>query len=541
MEMVAEYAVPSQGTQALNDSRALEIENVSEGLHIDLWLRDSDVVSAIEAHPEGRRRDDYTRTAVRIGVLALQQAQGRVDAEALNSAGDRLITQLEGRLGNYQAQLSTVLTGALKDYFDPTNGRFHERVERLVKKDGDLERAIRGEMDAALLSMKQSLYDQLGPGSTFAQMISPTASNALLSAIRESVDALVRAQRDAVLAEFTLDNREGALSRLLDELTAKNGRFTGDLRESVETVIGEFSLDKEDSALSRLVKRVEAAQRQISAEFTLDSEESALSRMKRDLQGTIEALRKESAEFQQTVIAALEAMKARRQESLASTRHGKEFELAGFAFVEEACQKAGDIPEHVGDRAGDIKHCKVGDCVITLGPDCDAAGARIVCEFKEDASYDLRRSLGDLETARANRKAEVGLFVHSKRTAPVGLKPLARYGNDVVVVWDAEDEVTDTYLGAAIMVCKALAVRKSAADAELAADLDALDKCIREVERQAGYLDEIKTSSSTIRSGAEKILDRVEKMRSALGKQVETLDAQAGVFRRVLGATPAGD
>lgn len=227
-------------------------------------------------------------------------------------------------------------------------------------------------------------------------------------------------------------------------------------------------------------------------------------------------------------------MKARREESLASTRHGKDFELAAYAFIEDACQKSGDIPEHTGERVGATKHCKVGDCIITLGPDCEAAGSRIVCEMKEDASCDLRRSLNEIETARANRGAEVGLFIHSMRTAPNGLRSLARYGNDIVVVWDAEDELTDTYLSAAIMVCKALAVRKSVVDKKLSADFGALDKAIREIERQVGFLDEIKTSSTTIKNGAEKILNRVEVMRTALTKQIETLDAQASLIRALV-------
>ena len=46
----------------------------------------------------------------------------------------------------------------------------------------------------------------------------------------------------------------------------------------------------------------------------------------------IETIRKESVEFQNTVVAALEAMKARRQEAFASTRHGKDFEQAVYSF-----------------------------------------------------------------------------------------------------------------------------------------------------------------------------------------------------------------
>src|SRR5262249_33745733 len=155
-------------------------------------------------------------------------------------------------------------------------------------------------------------------------------------------------------------------------------------------------------ALSRLVKRVELAQRQISAEFTLDSEDSALSRMKRDLTGLVDDLRRDSAAFQERVVTALEAMKARRQESLASTAHGRDFELAAYEFIEQTSQNAGDIPERSGGRTGRIRNCKKGDCVITLGPDSDAAGACIACEIKEDASYDLAASLREIHEAREN-------------------------------------------------------------------------------------------------------------------------------------------
>jgi hypothetical protein len=151
--------------------------------------------------------------------------------------------------------------------------------------------------------------------------------------------------------------------------------------------------------------------------------------------------------------------------------------------------------------------------------------------MKEDASCDLAASLQELREARENREAAVGLFVHSKRTAPSGLRPLARYGNDVVVVWDAEDSTSDVFLAAGIMVCKALALRKGAMNDELAVDFAALDRAIREIERQAGYLGDIETSSQTIKSGAEKILKRVETMRSALTKQIETLDQQSEALR----------
>ena len=95
-------------------------------------------------------------------------------------------------------------------------------------------------------------------------------------------------------------------------------------------------------------------------------------------------------------------------------------------------------------------------------------------------------------------------------------------------------EGTDAYLSAALMICKALAVRNTSANDEIAGDIDLLDKAIREIERQSGFLEEIKTSSSTIKNGADKILNRVETMRAAFDKQIGALDTQASLLRKLV-------
>ena len=132
-------------------------------------------------------------------------------------------------------------------------------------------------------------------------------------------------------------------------------------------------------------------------------------------------------------------MKARKQESERGTRHGLVFEDAVFGFVSERSQEAADIAERTGNTTGLIKNNKKGDMVIELGPEAASAGARIVVEAKEDASYNLKKALEEMEEARKNRSASIGVFVFSKRTAPSGLEVFNRYGNDVVVIWDAED------------------------------------------------------------------------------------------------------
>jgi len=76
-----------------------------------------------------------------------------------------------------------------------------------------------------------------------------------------------------------LDNKDGALSRLISELTVESGRLKSNLTNEVEVIVKEFSLEKEDSALSRLMRKVEAAQQTITKEFSLDDDSSALSRL----------------------------------------------------------------------------------------------------------------------------------------------------------------------------------------------------------------------------------------------------------------------
>ena len=157
---------------------------------------------------------------------------------------------------------------------------------------------------------------------------------------------------------------------------------------------------------------------------------------------------------------ALEAMKAQRKESARSTQHGNDFETIASEFVEKEAQKSGDIASRTGATTGLIKNCKVGDLVVELGPDCTAAGEKFVVEAKEDASYTLAKARIEIETARKNRGARVGLFLFSAKTAPGGIDMLVRHGEDVFLVWDAEKIESDVILRVGISLAKALCVRQ---------------------------------------------------------------------------------
>jgi hypothetical protein len=220
---------------------------------------------------------------------------------------------------------------------------------------------------------------------------------------------------------------------------------------------------------------------------------------------------------------AIGQLQARRQEADKSTRHGLEFEGALCEQVQAICSAAGDVMQEVGATTGVIPNKKVGDAVITIGPEKAAAGARIVVEAKESASYDLAATLAEADIARRNRSAGVCIFVHSDKTAQAGVPDFQRYGQDIVIRWNAEDPASDVWLKAAIMVASAMSVRAATHDKQDAASFHKLDEAAARIRKQIEGFEEIRTSANTSSGAAGKILKRAQIMEDTLLAQLETV------------------
>lgn len=510
-------------------------------LLLELTVQDREVIDALWAYPEGPARDEFALRALRIGVLALKQAQGQIDAAAVRQEGDRLLQNVERALSQHQQLLNERLTAQLKTYFDPQDGRFHERIERLIRQDGELEQLLRrniGDDDSRLC---QTLAQHIGDGSPLMRILDPDAGDGLTAALRQVVEERLHEQRQRVLEEFSLDKKDGALSRFLREVQQHYDGISGDLAGKIDKAVGEFSLDDENSALSRLVGRVTDAQQTITREFSLDEEKSALSR----LRGEIVRLLKDQAEtatkFQEEVKVAIGELKARKEEAARSTRHGIEFEECLFAVVQQEAQRCGDVAEFTKEKAGVISRCKVGDIVVSLGPDSAAPGAKVVFEAKEDQSYHDRDALDELETCRKNREAQVGVFVYSSKTAPVGIEPFRRFGNSILVVWDNDDTASDLYIKVAFTLAKALCVSEQRQHAAEAADLAEMVKSVQAIESRIKDLDQIQKSATTIRNGAETILDNERRFRKTVDEQLENLRERIAALKSLVGGASGSE
>ncbi len=533
---------PSGGDPRAADAplelRRGEVDEASLGIDLVLQVRDPDLVEELMALPSDRERERFALSALRIGVLSLRTARGQVDAQTVQGEVERMLRTLEKDLTQHRDTLQVELGAALREYFDPKSGRFAERVQALTREDGELAGVIRSHVEGAESPLGQTLLQHLGQDSPLLRALDPSNAEGLLLSVQRGVDEALGTQRERLLAEFSLDNREGSLFRLVTELTENHGQLSQDLQGRIDSVVKEFSLDHQDSALSRLVHRVERAQQQIAEEFTLDSETSALARLRREMMGVAERQSETLHKLEKRMATELAALTARREAERRGTTHGHTFETALLAHLRPLAERAGDVFSETGHTTGLIRNRRVGDAVVELGPDQRAAGSRIVIEAKEDASYDVAQARAELDLARRNRGAEVGLFVLSARVAPESWRRFFRIGEDVFAVWDADDPTSDVYVDAGLSLARSLCTR---ARGENRSDLDLtlLERAIRDVEKQADGLDEIHSASGTIENSTKKIRERVRKMRANLMRSVTTLDECHEAVREELGAPPS--
>ena len=227
-------------------------------------------------------------------------------------------------------------------------------------------------------------------------------------------------------------------------------------------------------------------------------------------------------------------------EAKRGTQHGLAFEDALFQHVDQLCQKSGDIATNTGSTVGRIKNSKVGDIVVEIGPEHVAAGSRIVIEAKQKQRYPLKEALAEIETARKNRDAQIGLFVYSREMASETMEPFARYGNDFVLIWTPKDPSTDIVLQAGLSVARALCTRSATEAEKLEIDFEALERAMLDIEKQLNGFDEINTSANSVVSAANKILDRARIMRDKLSSNVDVLNTAIDDIRQVLADSDSG-
>lgn len=493
---------------------------------VTLGITDPEVLLALADHADGAEKTQFLLTALKVGVMALKAAKGTLDGDAVRREGDRLMAELGNRLNAWRSGFEERVTGSLARYFDPKDGLFMDRVDRLTRADGELSVVMRQQVADAHGHLTRLFDGFIGDNSQIVRLLDPTGENQLVDALRRTLDEVVATQHATMSRQFSLDNKDGALCRFLAELTQKHGDIHSALTRDLQAVVAEFSLDSDDSALSRLVARVEASQQRVAAELSLDEDDSALQRLNRLMIEHQRAMLRNQSDLAAKLDTVLASVTVRRSEAARGTRHGVEFEDALGEHLRREAEAAGDVLQDTGTTTGLVTHCKVGDHVLIVGPEKLAAGARIVVEAKESASYDLAKTLEEADLARRNRQATVCIFVHSTKTAPASIPTFARYGHDLVVRWDADDDDHDVYLKAALMVATALSVRAGTHGKSDAASFAKVDRAIERIRKAIEGFDDINRFAATARSSADKIVERARLTQETLLEQLACIGAE---------------
>jgi phage gp16-like protein len=518
MDSVAELIVDRSANDSVEDS------DLPYSLALELTVKDRDTIAELYRHAEGDCRDEFALAALRIGVLALRQARGQIDGDVVRREAERMIAELSKHLNDHARDVERKLSNTFTHYFDPNTGRFNERIENLVKRDGDLERLLRAQIGNQDSELCRTLAGHIGEHSPLMKMLSPDQKSGLLATLSEIVGKELNGQSERILNEFSLNNQDGALSRLVKQLTDKHDNLGRNLKEKIDDVIKELSLDDERSFFSRMQQSLDKTSKTIDKNLTLDDESSSLARLQREVRKLLHEQGESNQKFQEEVKTALAQITARKKEAAASTRHGITFQDAVGHFLQEQAQRRGDLLDVTTNKKGLIPpSCKTGDFVWELGPEAACPGEKFVVEAKEEQGYSFVDARKEIAKARDNRAARIGLFVYSKSVVPAGTDFLTRFGNDIFAIWDAEDAGTDINLLAGIEVARALCFREATRASDRAADFDSINAAILAIEKHANSLAEIHTLATTIQNNSGKILDRVRISRDAFDKHIAQL------------------
>ncbi|MGH7297796.1 MAG: hypothetical protein ACRELB_22850, partial [Polyangiaceae bacterium] len=212
-------------------------------MRLELLVTDPEVAHELGVRTEGRERDEYARQALRLGVLALRQASGALDAQTLQREGERLFHTVQELLVERTHHVTDGVSQVLGAYFDPKSGTLPQRLDGLTKRDGELETLLARHLDGDRSVLAQTLARAVGQQSPLFKLLSPEQSDGIVAVLSRTVDGALKAQTDHVLREFSLNEPASALSRLLAEVAAKNGPLTDAIDRTCKAVQTSLTLN----------------------------------------------------------------------------------------------------------------------------------------------------------------------------------------------------------------------------------------------------------------------------------------------------------
>jgi hypothetical protein len=165
---------------------------------LSLEIREPLLVAYFEPFEEPERSAKALES-LKVGVIALQTACPTLDTQIVKDQFAEIQSDFEQTLGQYFKAKDGVVPKSLDEFFGK-NGQVTQFFQSCFDPEGGrLVRLMAG---------------QIGPGSNFGRMLDPKNKDGVLALIEQKVNKLVEEKLDKVLNEFSLDDKQSAMSRL---------------------------------------------------------------------------------------------------------------------------------------------------------------------------------------------------------------------------------------------------------------------------------------------------------------------------------------
>ncbi|HET6881174.1 MAG TPA: hypothetical protein VFI31_13520 [Pirellulales bacterium] len=192
-----------------------QIDNNAAPLELTLPINDPIVYGYISQFEQSDWVAKAT-DALKVGVIAIQSASPTLDMRVVHEKFAEVETRFKDFVGDFQQEMAEQFTL----YFKDKDGHVPRSLDGFLGQDGRLPQLIRSWFDPADGKLGKLMEAQVGPSSKFARSLDPKNKDGVIMLIEASMQKLLEDRLNDVLAQFSLDEEDSAMSRfktLLDE------------------------------------------------------------------------------------------------------------------------------------------------------------------------------------------------------------------------------------------------------------------------------------------------------------------------------------
>jgi hypothetical protein len=368
-----------------------------------------------------------------------------------------------------------------------------QRLAEFVDDHGVLAHLLEKYLAPQNSVLAQTLAREVGESSPLFRMLSPTDSEGLVKVLEAQLRRVMNDGHAELIRALDPLAEDGAVARFLKSLRDELKGADEDRAKQLASALNALDANDQNSLINKLVRETNSARQAVLHAVNPDAPGSAMGIMKqtvttlltehsRSQAEVLKAQQERQERFEKEVREALVRLETRRAQERLSPRGGIEFEDAVVQFIAQAVRGAPCIVEATGNTPGLRTRCKKGDLVLRFTQESAFAGA--------------------------------GVFVIARSHAPEGFPTFARFGSNVLVVWDETDVAADAYLHAAILLGLALATRVRTVGDQ--GDLKALRNIEGRIEDELQRLERMEKHTESIRKNSDGISDEIRKAKRQL-------------------------